>query len=492
MPRPGVTVTTSAAAATPVTSGQRLGRWMVAAQTQRGPVTPDPANPVQSLSDYTALYGERSTTVGTAATTYDAVETFFRCGGAEMLIARVVGTAATSAELELDDSEDEATLTVTAIGPGDWYDDHVKISVVNSTTSYVINVLVDDVVTETSPALVTTGEAVTWALSSKYIRITDEGEGTLPVTLSATVVAGGADDLSGTADPDTALALMPASWGPGLVSKIGVTSSAEHITTVTYAAATNRLAILDGAQAASAATLSSLAGTVAAGVTYPEYGMLCAPYLTLPAVAGTGSATRSIAPSAAAAGLISAQVSAGLANVAAAGPNGAVPVALGVAQTFTTAELDTLNGSRAVCPFRQPYSATVNPPVALYGYNTLGLSSGGWRQATAQLLRLRLTDELQLVGEQFMFTQIDSRGQTIAEFNAALCGVLQGHFDDGELYADDPDDPSTAYIVDTDTVNTASTIAAGELHARVGVKIAPHAEFVYIDVVKSAVDQTLA
>ena len=28
----------------------------------------------------------------------------------------------------------------------------------------------------------------------------------------------------------------------------------------------------------------------------------------------------------------------------------------------------------------------------------LGLSSGGWRQATAQLLRLRVTDELQLVG----------------------------------------------------------------------------------------------
>jgi hypothetical protein len=60
--------------------------------------------------------------------------------------------------------------------------------------------------------------------------------------------------------------------------------------------------------------------------------------------------------------------------------------------------------------------------------------------------------------------------------------VLQPHFDAGELFGATP---AEAYSVDTTSVNTSQTLAAGQLNARVGIRVSPMAEFVYIDVVKT-------
>ena len=48
-----------------------------------------------------------------------------------------------------------------------------------------------------------------------------------------------------------------------------------------------------------------------------------------------------------------------------------------------------------------------------------------------------------------------------------------------------------AYVVDVASPNTAETLAAGELHARIGIRVSPMGEFVFITVSKSPVDQTL-
>lgn len=501
MPRPGVTITTSAAAVA-ATPGEPLGTWMIAAQTQRGPLTPtDPSRPLRSLGDYTTVYGTRDASLGAAVTAaYDAVEAFFRAGGSAVLVSRVVGPSAVTASRTLQDRAGSPvnTLRVDAIGPGAWANSHLKVAVANGVTSntYVLTVLVDDVATETSPELSTPTDAVTWSQSSGYVRVVDLASGTAapsnnPAVLSATALASGADDLASVTDTHWTNALnngFPTAYGPGLVSKVGITTAAGHAGTVTHAAATNRLALLDGAAGSSQSTLTTLAASVqsTAGAT-SEYAMMFAPWVQVPA-SNTGTAPRLIAPTSVAAGLISRQVTTGSPNVPAAGDNGRADWVLDVQTVFTDTERNTLNGASPVNVLRRPYPASAAPAVELYGYNTLASSAAGssnsaWRQASAQLMRLQLVHELNLIGEQFVFDQIDGKGIKVAEFRAAISGRLAEYKGAGSLWD---------FRVDTASVNNASTAAAGELRARVQVQISPHAEYVIIDVVKTPTNQPIA
>jgi hypothetical protein len=497
MARPGITINTTAAAAA-ATPGQRLGTFFVAAQTERGPLVPDFTAPMYSLGDYAALYGSRNATLGSVATTYDLLDAFWRAGGGPVLLARVVGPAAVSALLSLQDRAGTplSTLRVNAKGPGIWANTHVKVAIANGTASntFVVSVLIDNVVTEVSPDLTSPSDAVTWSTGSRYVTITDLASATaapnnIPAVLAATSLATGADDLASVTDTHWTAALntMPASWGPGLVAKLGIYTAAGHAGTVAHAAASNRLAVLDGAPASSQATLTSLATTVQAAATAPEYAAVFAPWLTIPPAAG-GAANRLVPPSSTAAGLISRQVTNGPANIAAAGANGVASYALDVQSTFTDTERDTLNGTAAVNVFRRPYSSSLVPPVELYGYATLWPSRDGWRTVSSQLLRLRLIDELTQIAENFVFDQLDGRGLKLAEFNAALRGPLQAHFDSGELYGATP---AEAYSVDTTSVNTPTTLNAGQLNARVGIRVSPLAEQVFIEIAKFPITQSI-
>lgn len=505
MTRPGVTVTTSAAAAA-ATPGARLGTLFAAAETQRGPLVADPTKPIRSLTDYTTTYGTRDATVGSAATTYDMVEAFFRSGGSAMLINRVVGPAATTASLTLVDRAGTPlnTVKVSARGPGAWGNAHITIAVANGslTNTFVISVLVDTVLVEKSPDLASPSEAVTWGQTSNYVIVSDLASATAapnnnPAVLSATALGSATDDLASVTDTHWTAALnsFPSAWGPGLVAKLSVTTAAGHAGTVAHAAANNRLAVLDGVQGASQSTLTTLAQTVQAAATSPEYAMVFAPWVTIPPAAN-GAANRYIPPSAVAAGLISAQVTTSLAGKAAAGPNGqalwvidTAPATSGAAgQVFTDTERDALAGSAAVNVFRRPYASSAAAPIELYGYDTLAGTSNAWRQAATQLLRLQITDELLLLGEQFMFAPIDNRGHLFAAFGGAANGVLHAHWENDELFGATPGD---AYAVDVTSVNTPTTIAAGQLNARVEMRETTTATLVSFDVVKVPVSQTL-
>jgi hypothetical protein len=497
MPRPQIQITTSAAAAA-ATPGQRLGTWFVAAQTERGPLIPDPSAPLYSIGDYAATYGTRNASLGSVSTTYDMLDTFWRAGGGPVYLARVVGPAAVTASLTLQDRAGTPlnTLKVSALGPGTWANTNITVAVANgtATNSYTITINVAGVMAEVSPDLFTPTDAVAWSQASKYVRVTDlasatAAPGNRPAALAATALASGADDLASVTDATwtTALATFGAEWGPGLVSKLGVTTAAGHAGTLAHAASSNRFAVLDGPSGATQGTLATLAATVAGAATAPEYGMIVAPWVTVPPYSG-GTATRAVPPSAVAAGLISRQVTTGRANRAAAGANGKATVALDVQTVFTNAERDILAGTSAVNVLRRPYSASLTPAVELYGYATLAAPASGWRQATAQLLRTQLTDELNQVAEDWIFAQIDGKGQTLAAFGAALGGVLQPHYDGGELYGATPAD---AYTVDVTSVNTPTSLAAGQLNARVGIRVSPMAEYVYIDVVKTPITQSL-
>jgi hypothetical protein len=86
MPRPQIQITTSAAAAA-ASPGQRLGTWFVAAQTERGPLLPDPTAPLYSLGDYAATVRHPERVPRVRATTYDMLDTFWRAGGGPVYLA---------------------------------------------------------------------------------------------------------------------------------------------------------------------------------------------------------------------------------------------------------------------------------------------------------------------------------------------------------------------------------------------------------------------
>jgi hypothetical protein len=131
-----------------------------------------------------------------------------------------------------------------------------------------------------------------------------------------------------------------------------------------------------------------------------------------------------------------------------------------------------------------------------------GIRVYGWRSTTDPVtdvpwidfgnsrLFMDLSAELNSVGENFVFAEIDGQnGTTIGSFHDALAGVLLEHFNRGELFGNSADQ---AFSVDTGNgVNTLVTIAALELHAVCAVRMSPFAEYVQIEIVKRQITQSV-
>ena len=128
-----------------------------------------------------------------------------------------------------------------------------------------------------------------------------------------------------------------------------------------------------------------------------------------------------------------------------------------------------------------------------YAYRSLVDPNGPrqqWLQANWGRLNMAIVAEAEAVGQQFVFSQIDGRGITIASFNGSLSAMLKNFYDEGALYGETAAD---AYVVNTGpAVNTPDTIADGRLRAVLSVRMSPHAELVQIEIVKYATTVVLA
>lgn len=490
MASPGVTVTASAIASIS-SAGGSVGTWFVAGVTELGPTTVDSEKPVYSLAEFVTQFGAR---LSYTTLLYDSVDAYFRSGGTRVYVSRVVGPSATSSSLTLNDRAGTplATLTVKPKGPGA-YGTRLTVQVVNGSGSNTFQLIIsfDGVPVEQSYDLSAPTDAVEWAASqSRYVLVTDSGSATaapnnIPAVLAATALSGGSDDRASITDAQwaAALARFTTTFGPGLVSQPGRTTSTAHGQTITHASVYNRQALLDGPEGAAATTLVSLAGTVRGNSLVDEFGAFFAPWLKCPGV--IANTTRKIPPSAVAAGLIARQVAAGSPATPAAGSNGSALWVNDLAQTaFTETELGTLNDA-GVNVFRRPYTAS---NVTLYGYRTLD-TVGGWRSLNHQLLRIAITDEAYLIGEDFLFDLIDGRGQKIAEWGGAISSALHEHWLAGELFGEDA---AQAFRVDVGpAVNTPQTLSDGELRASLAVRMSPFAEFVVVEIVKYPITESL-
>jgi hypothetical protein len=94
------------------------------------------------------------------------------------------------------------------------------------------------------------------------------------------------------------------------------------------------------------------------------------------------------------------------------------------------------------------------------------------------------------IAERYVFKQMDGRGVLIADFGGELSGMLVPFYEAGSLYGTTAQE---AFSVNVGAqVNTPETIANGELHAVISLRMSPFAELVVIEIVKVATTEALA
>lgn len=281
----------------------------------------------------------------------------------------------------------------------------------------------------------------------------------------------------GTLDDTTladALDALPSLLGPGQVIAPGALTTELHTILLTHAEATNRIAVLDAPDDATASDLLDLAAAVQ-NVTGSARGALFAPWAVVPGLAS--GVSRTVPYSAIAAAQMAVVDAAGNPNVPAAGVPGESRYATGLAAVFTDAERDDLNDAGV------NLAKLVYGGVRTYGFRTVSADTD-WSLLNNSRLLMAVVAHTEGVAERFVFSQLDGKGRKISEFGGDLTGVLIPLWQAGALYGDTARD---AFRVDVGSaVNTAETIAAGELRAVLYMRMSPFAEQVKVEIVKVA------
>ena len=486
MTRPGIVVTPTDSAI-PRTTSTDSGTWFVAGLTEQGTLEP---TLVKSLNQYVDVFGAR---VAYGAL-YDALDVFFREGGARAIVGRVVGPDAVASSAVLYDAAGstpaDVALDVSAKNPGAWGDElNVEVTAGDAVDEFKILVSHDTLgLLETSPSLLDRDAAVAWAdTTSAYIDIALGASNEDPRVQGPTGLAGGDDDRANITDDEWAatLALFTRDLGAGQVSMPGRTTLQAHSDTLAHAAAFARTALLDAPDTGVADDLIDAATDIRALGSVARYGGLFAPYATVPGL--TPSTTRSVGYAAVQAGLMARNDGAGLSvNQPAAGELGVSRYALAVSQSFTEAERESLNDA-GVNLARLLYGS-----IRTYGYRTLAdpLADANWINLANTRLLNDITSKAYAIGERYMFRQLDARKVTISQWGGDLRAMLMPYFEAGSLYGESPDE---AFSVDVgDTINTPVTIANNELRAALSVRMSAMAELVTIEIIKVPTNEEIA
>lgn len=452
------------------------GVWFVVGLADKGSTTAPIL--IESMSDFVRLLGDRQS----YSILYDAVETFFREGGAKVYVSRVVGPAAASAFVVLNDGSAAATLRVEALNAGAWGNSlNVQVTAGDAGGEFKLVITHDTLGTlETSPSLVDKTAAFAWAANSSYIKLVDQASVNDPAVVAAQSLASGADDRNNITDAhwETALGRFTADYGPGQVSYPGRTTDQAHIDLLEHAAAMNRVAIMDAADTTTKATL--LAAVSAARTANARYGGLFAPWIKVPGL--TPGTTRTVPPSPFVAGRIAAQDALTSANEPAAGEAGQAQFAIDITQpAWSDTDRVELNAA-GVNVIRLLYGG-----VRIYGWRSLAnpTTESQWLNFGNVRLVMEIANYANIIAEQFLFAQLDGQGKTISQFGGALTALLLPYWQEGALYGTSSDQ---AFVVDVgSSVNTPTSLANGELKAVLGIRPSPFAEMVTIEILKTPI-----
>lgn len=479
MPFPGTTVTLRDTAP-PRSAPTDTGTAFVAGMTQKGDI--DDVL-VTSMAEYDRLHGDRVS----YGLVYDWLDAFFREGGSRAYVSRVVGPAAANAFVILDDSAVADTLRVEARNPGDWGNSlNVEVLAGDAGGEFKLRISHDtDGVLQTTPSFATKAEAIAWAATNEWIKLVDQASALDPAVVGVTSLASGTDDRTNAVDAhwETALGRFSRELGPGQVAMPGRTTGQAHTDLLEHAAANDRVALLDMADTATAATLVAAAE---AARTNGRRGASFSPWATIPGISpGT---TRTVPYSAIAAGIRARNDSAGESpNVPAAGVMGQAVYAIGLSQTAWGDADRTLLNDAGVNVAR-----IINGGVRTYGYRTLADpdTDPNWLLLGNARLVMAIVAGGYGIGERYVFAEIDGRGHKIADFAGDLTGELMRWWNAGSLYGDTPEE---AFLVDTGPlVNTPETRADLELRAVLSLRLSPMGERIEVEIVNRPITERVS
>lgn len=446
------------------------------------------ANVASQLGTPTGSGNPTASRTTTDSTVFDASQTFFNEDGIArplLYVSRVVGTSPANATITLAPT---AALTITAAYPGPG-GNGIYVAVQNNTTTVTLT-LTDSAgyVLASSPALGSLSACVSWLASTGLVTATSSGS-TLPSTAAATALSGGSNGTGvNLASYTSALAAFTAPLGPGQVFAPGVTNTTfagAWSALGTHAQAFNRVAICDMDDNVSAATEITDLGTF--GTTgVASYCGFWAGSRSIPGV--VPNTTRTVAPSPVIAALCARVDQSGNPNQAAAGTVfGPLAYATAAASlvsgapydTYSAADLNTLNAA-GINTFQR-----VNGIPCNYGFVSPLLSSSDaiYWQFNHSRFRMALVAQAQLLGQPFVFAQLDGQANQAAAFNGALSNMLLPYAVSGALWAPPGTPPANAFTVDTGPdVNTPQTQALGQLNATITVSFSYFAQNVQINI----------
>lgn len=429
---------------------------------------------VYSMADVELLVGARAD----GQTLYDGLDGFFGEGGRHAVVGRVIGDTPVSATIPLFDAAgttgtDDA-LHVTARTAGEW-GNALNAEVIAGDQAGEFRIVIthdtDDRVTVTSPSLASRDEAVAWGETAPWITVALGDSDEDPRVQGPTSLASGDDD-DGTIDDDSwaaAFATLPAELGPGRVAAFGRTTITGQTQLLEHARDTNRRARLDVANTGTLGTVTAACLAVRALTgNLARYGSVFTDWKKIPGIAG--GTKRTVPMSAIQCGMEARYGAVLTANDPVAGENGVCQYAIEIANERSADDRDAI------------YSAGGNPSAIIagtirtYGYRTAvsPVTDANWLAESNGCLIMEIKARLDSVLETFVLKKIDPKRVIFKTLYSRLQAVLDDY----------PSDLAT-YTIDTESVNTALTIADREINAAVDLAPVGFSEKVRLNLSKT-------
>lgn len=479
MAAPGVNVSTAVRSGPSGVVLNPSGQYFVVGLAERGPV--DVPTKINSMADYRRVYGDRVT----YGALYDDLQMFFEAGGTQAWVLRVVGAAATTGTVTLDDTAAEETIKVDAASPGAW-SSRISVQVEAGSAganSRKVTVRLDGVIVETYNNLTTVAQFVSRFAASPYIRVTDLGSttaepGNLPVVAAAANLSVGVDDRAAVnaARIEASLPKFKIGYGDGAIGAPGFGATV-HSALIAHAKPYRRSAVLSGTRGASAgdyATLALALGTVPGS----ENAGLFGPYVQVSDGAG---GLRTISPEGYVAAARAKAHDRNGSWAVGAGETSITPYILGVEAEWGRAEAEQLSAAR-VNPIR-----IVQNKIRLYDWRSLSANETDYASLAVADLLNRLVTECEARLETFVFRTIDGRGQLFAEVKGVLIGILEPIRSAGGIFERTVDGEviDVGYSVDVSrNLNTEASLQRNEINAQVAVRPSPNASLINLTIVK--------
>lgn len=492
---PGVVIRTGATSGPSAPGRSPASTFFVIGQAERGPT--DAPVRVSSMAEFVRLFGGPTP----YSTLYDALRAFFEEGGSRAYVLRIVGPDAAVGSLSTPLQDRAATpaptLSVSAVSAGAW-SSRVSVRVLDGSVagSFRLQVLLDGTVVEDFANLRSPEEAVqvvnTSARASGYIRLTNAGSATVApdnnpaVTDNPLSLSAGADDRADivAADYTDGLELFVEGFGDGCVAIPGM-GSAAHEALVEHANRYNRIALLASERGSDKATLLAQAAALDA----PRAGLF-APWVRVPDGSG-GTKVISPEPYIAAARARAHDVTGPWR--AAAGEIAKARWVTAPDQVFSTGDVSDLENGKVNA------IVTVAAAVRNYGWSSLSNDPANWRYLSSADLVNRVVVLAKALLEPYVFAPIDDRGHLLTAIAGTLEGIVKPLADQGGLFAlveEDASgnlterDPGYKVVVDG-ALNPRASLANNEVFAQLGLRPAPTAALVYLDVTKASVTAAL-